>query len=282
MKESLPSEKVFPFRMAAWLLGCYRSYLRWLRGLLERLGHDCTLSVWQEACQGAEDELLLHILSTGWSQDPAVDAAEVESSISRLSSEYFSVAIEGVAAEQARGLVESMPPLHLIRETFAVYNVWQEITAHKALHLRMHGIARLCEALIHHHGKQGELIAYDLLREGRIQAHAGKTVSVAEFMADFLAEPEEASLWSVGLESELVSASESEVVLHIKACAWARYFQEHHPTVGYLVACSTDEAEYRALNADLRLQRTCTLMEGGAVCDFRIYVTGETEPQMNG
>lgn len=36
------------------------------------------------------------------------------------------------------------------------------------------------------------------------------------------------------------------------------------------MACSTDEAAYRAFNDSLRLQRTSTLMEGGQVCDFRV------------
>ena len=48
-------------------------------------------------------------------------------------------------------------------------------------------------------------------------------------------------------------------------------FRERHPGVGYLVACSTDEVDYRAFNEKLRMQRTSTLMEGGEVCDFRIY-----------
>lgn len=60
-------------------------------------------------------------------------------------------------------------------------------------------------------------------------------------------------------------------------CEWARYFQERHPRVGYLMACSTDETAYRAFNPSLRLQRTQTLMEGGALCDFRIYATESAE-----
>lgn len=74
-----------------------------------------------------------------------------------------------------------------------------------------------------------------------------------------------------GLEYELVRASEREVVIHIHACQWARYFQERHPRVGYLMACCVDEAEYRAANPRIRMQRTQTLMEGGEQCDFRIY-----------
>ena len=119
------------------------------------------------------------------------------------------------------------------------------------------------------------MIAYDVLREERIRAGRGKTGGIADFIADFTSEPEEANLFTAGLEIERVHASEREVVLHIKECEWARYFQERHPQVGYLIACSTDEVAYRAFNESLRMQRTSTLMEGGKVCDFRIYAIGE-------
>jgi len=90
-------------------------------------------------------------------------------------------------------------------------------------------------------------------------------------MSEFTSEPKEASLFTAGLESQIISVSEKEVVLHVSECEWARYYRENHPQVGYLMACSTDEAAYRAFNANLRLQRTRTLMEGAAVCDFRIF-----------
>lgn len=265
------SGQVFPFRMAPWLPGCYRTYLLWLRGLLERLGYECTLAIWQGACQEAEDVCLRQILSTGWQSEAPAEGGEPEKSLAALVVQFFPVAAEGVTPEQARALVERMPPIQQIRQMLPSLNLWKETTASEALHLRLHGLARLCEALIHQHGKQGELIAYDLLRQGRILAGSGQTGSVADFMADFIAEPEEPNLFTVGLKTELVRASDCEAVLLVRECAWASYFQQHHPAVGYLVACSTDEAAYRAFNPSLRLQRTTTLMEGGEVCDFRIY-----------
>ena len=90
-----------------------------------------------------------------------------------------------------------------------------------------------------------------------------------------ISEPEEATLFTAGLEMDILSASERELVLHVKGCEWARYFRERHPRVGYLLACSTDEVAYRAFNESLRLQRTSTLMEGGEVCDFRVYALGD-------
>jgi hypothetical protein len=200
---------------------------------------------------------------------------DVEEPISQCVARFFPVAIEGVSAENARQLVEMMPPIKQVKQTFSSQNVWRETTAYEAVHLGMHGLALLAEALIRLHGKQGELIAYDLAREGRVHALGGATGTVAQFVSSFTSEPEEANIFTAGLEVEILHVSEREVVQHVKDCAWARYFQEHHPQVGYLMACSADEASYRAFNENLRLQRTSTLMEGGKVCDFRIYAVGD-------
>ena len=269
------SRRVFPLRLASWLPGWYASYLQRLSHLVERLGHDCALVVWQDVYQDYDDELLIRILTTGWNDVAQDESVDLEASIAESLARYFPVAIEGVSKERARHLVEKMPPIGQITQTFSSLNVWRETTAYEALHLRFDGLARLTEALMRFHGKQGELIAYDMFREGRIKAGEGETGSVAEFLADFTREPEEANMYTAGLREEIVHASEREVVLHVKECEWARYFQERHPQVGYLMACSTDEAAYRAFNENLRMQRTSTLMEGGKVCDFRVYAVGE-------
>jgi hypothetical protein len=78
--------------------------------------------------------------------------------------------------------------------------------------------------------------------------------------------PEEANIFTAGLDIERIRTSEKEAVVHVKECEWARYFQERHPQCGYLMACSTDEAACRAFNKNLRMQRTSTLMEGGKIC----------------
>ncbi len=266
-------QRVFPFRLAAWLPGCYASYLHWLRHLLERLGSECALATWREVPQGYDDTFLQQILGVGWQE--AAPAADVEAAVAGRLAEVFSAAVEGVSAEEARGLVEQMPPLRQVRQALPNPNVWRDASAYEVLHLRFDALALLAEALIRRYGKQGELIVYDVLQEERRRAGGGHTGSPAEFFAGFTAEPQEASLFTAGLESELLRASDGEVVLHVRQCEWARYFQERHPSVGYLMACSTDEAAYRTFNAALRMQRTTTLMEGGDICDFRIYALGE-------
>jgi hypothetical protein len=243
--------------------------------LLERLGRDCTLSLWQEVCQDYEEELLLQILRTGWKAVAPDAVTDVEESIAESLATFFPIAIEGISKEEARRLVEKMPPINQARRISPSLNVWKEATAYEALHLSFDGLALLTEALLRCHGKQGELIAYDVLREERKRSAGGKTGSVAEFLSDLISEPEEATLFTAGLQMDVLSASERELVLHVKECEWARYFRERHPQVGYLLACSTDEVAYRAFNQNLRLQRTSTLMEGGEVCDFTIYAVGD-------
>jgi hypothetical protein len=231
--------------------------------------------IWQDACRDYDYELLLQILGDGWKEVTQDEAADTEASIAELFPRFFPAAIEGVSREKARQLVEMRPPINQVRQAFTSLNVWKETTAYEVPHLASGSFALLTEALMRFHGKQGELIAYDLCREGRISAERGQTGSVAEFISDFTSESEEANIYTAGLRQEIVHASEREAVVHVKECEWARYFQERHPKVGYLMACSTDEAAYRAFNQNLRLQRTSTLMEGGKVCDFRIYTIDE-------
>ena len=64
---------------------------------------------------------------------------------------------------------------------------------------------------------------------------------------------------------------EREIVAHVTHCEWARYYLEHHPSGGYLLACSTNDPMYRLQCDDVRFQRRCTLMEGGDYCEFCFY-----------
>ena len=254
---------------------CYLVYLVWLRHLLERLGRDNTLSIWQGVYQDYDDEMLFNILRAGWVVDAQDDGKDLEERTAALFSRYFPVSIEGVSRASARQLIENMPPINQIKQTFATPGVWKSMTAYEALHLRFDALALLAEMLLRLYGKQGELIAYDILHEERVITGGGRIGSVADFISDMITPPREATLLTAGLKMEIVHATEREVVLTVKECEWARYFQERHPRVGYLMACSTDEIAYRAFNKDLRMQRTSTIMEGGGLCDFRIYSVGD-------
>lgn len=270
-------ERTFLFRLAPWFVNCYKSYLHWLKHLLERLGRECTFAVWQAAYADYDDELLMHTLSIGWDQVAANKVSNTEDQIASLVSELFPLPIEKVSGEEAQQLIEQTPPIYQVKQLFSSLDVQTEMTAFETLHLRFDGVALLVESLINHQGKQGELIAYDMLLESRIAAGQGRTGSVEEFISESMAEPAEPNIFTAGLEIEVIQASDRECVTHVKECEWARYFQARHPQVGYLIACSTDEAAIKAFNKNLRLQRTSTLMEGGEVCSFRIYAVRDRQ-----
>jgi len=172
-------------------------------------------------------------------------------------------------------LIAEAPPTAQTIHAFSESRISNLVTAYQALHLRFDSLALLAEGLIDHYGKQGELIVYDLMTETRLAAVKGNTGSVKVFLDDFASTPEIPTLFTAGLDMEVISRSAAEAVVHVHGCEWARYFRERHPRVGYLIACSTDEVAYRTFNSHLRLQRTQTIMEGAPLCDFRVYALDE-------
>jgi hypothetical protein len=163
--------------------------------------------------------------------------------------------------------------LRQIHARFSSLDLVRETSTYEWLHLFYHGLALLAEEAIARHGKEGELVCYDALLEGL--RGTDRFFEVETFMARrkdrFSTQPEEADMFSAGLEVELVRANDSEVVTRVVECEWARYYRERHPAVGYLLACSLDNAAYRSFNERIRLQRTTNLMEGGDHCHFRVY-----------
>jgi hypothetical protein len=272
-------ERVFALKLPPTYVRMFTSYAHWLKHLLERLGRGPALEVWQRAFRDGGDALLEEILGAGWEalDDDEVDALAQGASVV---DELFTTAVEGVSAEEAKRILAQSPPILQIGQRLPSLNAVRETTAYEALHVVLGQMALLAEALIELHGKEGELIAYDILSRQRTRGL--ETVGVAEFLGSFTEESPEPDIFSAGLESKLVRAGETEVVVHIVECEWARYFREHHPRVGYLIACSGDEAHYRAANPRLRLQRTSTLMEGGEVCDFRVYAVSEEPADSSG
>ncbi|NSW53467.1 MAG: L-2-amino-thiazoline-4-carboxylic acid hydrolase [Anaerolineae bacterium] len=268
-------ERVFPFRICANEF--YTPYLRWFRHLSERLGVENTLAVWRAALAAYDDTFTVHILSAGWTK-VALPESNPNQGAEALLDRVFPAPHLDVTGTAVRDVIESTPPIPQVRRCFGNDTVEKEITAFEALHLRFDGLAYLAETIIKNYGKQGELIVYDLMVAGRLAAAHGETGSVEEFIEDFTAVNAAPSLFTAGLRHEVIHKTRREAVLHVRECEWARYFRERHPTVGYLMACSTDEVAYKAYNAGLRMQRTSTLMEGGAVCDFWIYTLDPQPP----
>lgn len=256
----------------------YRYYLHWLKHLLERLGREHALTLWQDAFREYDEQLLLQILATGWQEVEESEAQDVEKQVADLLAELFPSPVEGISSEQAQEILETTPPFRQIRQHLPSPNVKRASTTYEALHLFRDAVAQLAEALIDRYGKQGELLAYDTILEEWPRDPEPK-VSVEDFMSRrkirFSTEPDEPDMFSAGLQVEFVHASETEVVTRVTECEWARYFRERHPRVGYMLACSLDNPAYRSFNDRIRLQRTTTLMEGGTECDFRVYAVAE-------
>lgn len=249
-------------------------YAFWMRYLVERLGAPAVRQLWSEAFSGYDRELLESILVSGWSQEDARSSKDDAADAPPMLGESLGDKDRGMSRSEAESLIRRTPPLQQLHERFPELDVQRESTAFECLHLYAHGIALLAEALISRYGKQGEFIAYDILLAGRTAMGQRIGGPVAGFFEMIDEESDEPDIYSAGLEAETVTASATEHISRVTECEWARYFREKHPTVGYLVACSTDEAFARGFNETLRLQRTSTLMEGGSECDFRYYSVG--------
>ena len=267
-------DRVFPLQLAPEYGEFYETYIYWLKHLLERLGREPTLKIWQVAFNDYDDILLSDILSTGWEQVINSEPIDIQIEIATLINEVFPGAVDGVSGEQAKEIIDTTPPFKQINANLSHIDVIKQITTFNALHLFFDGLALLTETLIDLHGKQGELIAYDALLEQWTERQPN-TIDAAEFMklraARFSSEAGEPDMFSAGLEVEFIHASDTEVVTQVKECEWARYYQERHPRVGYLLACSLDNAAYQSFNQRIRLQRSSTIMEGAQICDFRVY-----------
>ena len=269
-------ERRFPLLLQPIAARVEAGYAFWMKHLVERLGSDAARRLWRDAFAGYDRTLLESILASGWSAVSAPDSPDEAPSPSSILGRYLGEGDLGMPTSEAESLIEATPPLPQFRERFPKLDVQRETATFEALHLYAHGIALLAEALIDGYGKQGELIAYDVLSAGRRASGKRMGGAVADFIRLCDEESETPDIFSAGLEFEKTSISPTEHITRVTECEWARYFREKHPRVGYLVACSTDEAFARGFNESLRLQRTATLMEDGEACDFRYYSLEDT------
>jgi uncharacterized protein (UPF0297 family) len=269
------SNEVFTMELEQEFLGIYSNYVDWLKTLVERLGYERMVAVWDDAYRNCDEKKLNEILSNGWTQKNDDKFNNVNEIIDNILSSSFSSPVEGLTKDQARRMIEAAPPVKQIRKNFtSVKNQVKDVTAYDYIHLTEHGRALLVESLLKHHKKEGELIAYDFIRERRIKGAEKDTLSVEQLISAIgsITKSDKPNLMTAALKADIISSSEKEIVLHVKECEWARYFKENHPDVGYLMLCSTDEAAYRTgAKNRIRMQRASTIMEGGEICDFRVY-----------
>lgn len=267
-------KRTFKMMLAPVVQASIFSRLKWLDMMQGRLGRDVTLRVWNAAFTEPDDGLAAMILSGGW--QGYEDSSIADFSIETMIKSAFRESTSGFSAAEALELVMLDPCIRLATETHAPLSVSKQVTTYEALHLRLDGIARLATAMTEVLGKEGELLAYDFCRADRVAKEVSnpnirEASTVLKEWAG-MAKEQEQSMFTAGLDLKLIREFDTEVVLHVIACEWARYFLERHPSVGYLVACSSDEASLKAANESLSLQRTSTIMEGAKLCDFRVYL----------
>jgi hypothetical protein len=267
-----PIERTYPLQLEPLWMQTYAGRLHWLESMLERLGKDATVAVWKAAFTATEDELLQKILASEWVPYPAEETPR--QTADGLLDKFFASPVEGITKAEARRLVEMDPCIRMPRERFESLRVQREVTSYETCHLRFDGAARIAEEMLRQLGKEGELVAYDIVRAWRVERSPTEQQETAEILQEWAEFPatKERNMFTAGLDVVLVKSTETEVVMHSKKCEWARYFTERHPSVGYMMACSTDDVALRASNDSMRMQRTSTIMEGGKVCDFRVYV----------
>ncbi|MCI5129238.1 MAG: hypothetical protein D3907_12255, partial [Candidatus Electrothrix sp. AUS3] len=268
--EPIPCQKRrFPLVLKSIVVRVETTYTFWLQYLTERLGSDVTEKIWADAFKKYDQDFLEQILASGWLPLEKTQPKKNWPTIQALPSSF--VDVKGMNPDKTQEFSRATPPLPEIKAHFPYLDVQRDTTTYEALHLYIHGLALLTEALINSFGKQGELIAYDILSAGKTLTGQDMGGSVSDFMRDFDEQLKKPDIYAAGLDVEIMIATANEHVCRVTHCEWARYFMERHPSVGYLVACSTDEAFGRGYNKHLRMQRKSTIMEGGSECDFRWY-----------
>ena len=75
------------------------------------------------------------------------------------------------------------------------------------------------------------------------------------------------------LDIDFISISPVELRFNVSRCRYAElYAQMDVGDLGYYLSCGRDAAFADGFNPDIRMERTQTIMQGAAFCDFRFYM----------
>ncbi len=263
-------ERRFDLALSHGLAEALTTYAVVYRHLLERLGAEATHALW-DALPKTPDALTREILAFK-ARPEAEPLSEVGIRDGAMS--VFASPVRGVTGEQALAFLRGKPPFAHVAAAAPSDQGVLSLTTYQWLHLFRDALARIAERAMAQYGKAAEFMIYDALLT---EASGWSKISATDFMQQRLARyqtaPEIPNAFSAGLDVTLVRGDESEILAHVTQCEWARYYQERHPAVGYLLACSLDDPMYRQLCDSVRFQRRCTLMEGGSYCEFYFYRT---------
>jgi hypothetical protein len=263
-------ERRFDLTLSHEVAGALSTYATVYRHLLERLGREAANGLW-DALPTAPDALTSEILALPRQPETEpLTATQLREGLDRV----FASPVRGVTSEQALGFLSGKPPFIFTQAAAPAGQGILSLTTYQWLHLFRDALARIAEEAVARYGKAAEFMVYDALLG---EAAGWDKISGEEFMRQRLARyqtpAETPNAFSAGLDITLVRGDEHEIVAHVTACEWARYYHDRHPSVGYLLACSLDDPMYRLVCDDVRFQRRCTLMEAGSYCEFCFYRT---------
>ena len=265
-----PEPRRFDFSLSERYAAALKTHALVYRHLIERVGIDAANASW-EALPSDPDPLTREILALDARPEPEESS---EAGLMEPVREVFSAPVRGITAENATRFLRSKPPFSFIDAAVPAIQGVFAVTTVQYLHLFKDALARVAEGAVSAYGRAGGLMIYDALLS---DWDSVDPISADEFMRTRLERyrnpPETPDIFSAGLDIELVRGDRREILAHVTDCAWATHFREHHPSVGYLLACSQDDPIYRLQCQGVRFQRRCTLMEGGPYCEFFFYRT---------
>ncbi len=85
-------------------------------------------------------------------------------------------------------------------------------------------------------------------------------------------------LWDAdgALETEVVTASETEYVYKVTRCRYAEMYKDMGVgEIGFQLSCNRDATFVDGYDPRIRLKRTQTIMQGASYCDFHYTMTGD-------
>jgi hypothetical protein len=118
-----------------------------------------------------------------------------------------------------------------------------------------------------------EVICKVARQQGAQLAQAAGGTGLADFAASLDAWQKDDAM-----QLEVVEQTERRFFFNVHRCRYAEmYVALGAPELGKLLSCNRDAALIEGFNADIRLVRTQTIMEGTSFCDFRYEVKDQSE-----
>ncbi|MBI5051821.1 MAG: L-2-amino-thiazoline-4-carboxylic acid hydrolase [Chloroflexi bacterium] len=134
--------------------------------------------------------------------------------------------------------------------------------------------ARILIPLIESLGKEfGRERVLEIVRQTIITLARGQGAALAQRygngMNDFA---ESLANWKKdnALEMDVLEQSDGKLSFNVTRCRYAEMYRTLGiPELGAILSCNRDESLIEGFNADIKLTRTQTIMQGATCCDFR-------------